>query len=397
MPRLTARKVEHAKTGRYTDGDGLMLYVSPSGSRSWVLRVQVSGRRREIGLGSVSVYDARPELDEVPLLERRVLTLAEARLKAAILRQLARAGRDPLVELSRDRSPVPTFADAMRKAYDAKLPEWSEKTATSFLSSMNQHVLPFLGKYPVDEIDAALIAQVLLKIWTSQPPTARKVRQRIGLVLNFSEAQRWRASSMPDDAVSLLLPKQLEGGHFDAMPYQDVPAFVHILRPNGSVGYQALLFLIYTAARSGEVRGAKWSQIDWANRLWHRPAELMKGRNAKPHTVTLNSHAIALLEAAKQLRTSDSDLIFPGRKGQPLSDMTLSALMSDISGTPHGFRSSFRDWAAEKMPHIPDPVAEAALAHKVDNKVVAAYKRTNFLEMRHTLLSEWGNFCVSWH
>lgn len=397
MPRLTARKVEHAKTGRYTDGDGLMLYVSPSGSRSWVLRVQVSGRRREIGLGSVSVYDARPELDEVPLLERRVLTLAEARLKAATLRQLARAGRDPLVELSRDRSPVPTFADAMRKAYDAKLPEWSEKTATSFLSSMNQHVLPFLGKHPVDEIDAALIAQVLLKIWISQPPTARKVRQRIGLVLNFSEAQRWRASSMPDDAVSLLLPKQLEGGHFDAMPYQEVPAFVHILRPNGSVGYQALLFLIYTAARSGEVRGAKWSQIDWANRLWHRPAELMKGRNSKPHTVTLNSHAIELLEAAKQLRTSDSDLIFPGRKGQPLSDMTLSALMSDISGTPHGFRSSFRDWAAEKMPHIPDPVAEAALAHKVDNKVVAAYKRTNFLEMRHTLLSEWGNFCVSWH
>lgn len=394
MPRLTARKVEHAKTGRYTDGEGLMLYVSPSGSRSWVLRIQVSGRRREIGLGSVSTYDARPELDEVPLLERRILTLAEARLKAATLRQLARAGRDPLVELSRDRSPVPTFADAMRKAYHAKLPEWSEKTATSFLSSMEQHALPFLGKRPVNEIDAALIAQVLTRIWTSQPPTARKVRQRIGLVLNFSEAQRWRASSMPDDAVSLLLPKQLEGGHFDAMPYQEVPAFVHILRQNGSVGYQALLFLIYTAARSGEVRGAKWSQIDWVNRLWHRPADLMKGRNAKSHTVTLNDQAIELMELAKRLSTNDSDLIFPGRKGQPLSDMTLSALMSEIRGTPHGFRSSFRDWAAEKMPHIPDPVAEAALAHKVDNKVVAAYKRTTFLEMRHKLLDEWGRFCV---
>lgn len=397
MPRLTARKVEHAKAGRYTDGEGLMLYVSPSGGRSWVLRVQVSGRRREIGLGSVSTYDSRPELAEVPLLERRVLTLAEARLKAATLRQLARAGRDPLVELSRDRSPVPTFADAMRKAYDAKLPEWSSKTASSFISSMEQHALPVLGKRPVDEIDAALIAQVLSKIWTSQPPTARKVRQRIGLVLNFSEAQRWRSSSMPDDAVSLLLPKQMEGGHFDAMPYQEVPVFVRKLRHNGSVGYQALLFLIYTAARSGEVRGALWSQIDLTERLWHRPAELMKGRNAKPHTITLNMQAIELLAMAKQLRSNDSDLIFPGRKGQPLSDMTLSALMSDISGTPHGFRSSFRDWAAEKMPHIPDPVAEAALAHKVDNKVVAAYKRTNFLEMRHSLLNEWGNFCVNSH
>lgn len=269
MPRLTARKVEYAKTGRYTDSEGLMLYVSPSGSRSGVLRIQVSGRRREIGLGSVSAYDARPELDEVPLLERRILTLAEARLNAATLRQLARAGRDPLVEMRRDRSPVPTFADAIRKAYDAKLPERSEKTATSFSSSMEQHVLPFLGKRPVNEIDASVIAQVLTRIWTCQPPTARKVRQRIGFVLNFSEAQRWRASSMPDDAVSLLLPKQLEGRHFDAMPYQEVPAFVRILRQNGSVGYQALLFLIYTAARSGEVRGAKWSQIDWVDRLWH--------------------------------------------------------------------------------------------------------------------------------
>lgn len=395
MARLTARKVDHAKAGRYTDGEGLMLYVSPSGGRSWVLRVQVSGRRREIGLGSVSAYDALPEIEEIPLLQRRVLTLAEARLKAATLRQIVRAGRDPLVELNRDRSPIPTFSDAMRKAYDAKLPEWSSKTASSFMSSMEQHVLPFLGKQPVNEIDAALIAQVLSKIWTSQPPTARKVRQRIGLVLNFSEAQRWRASSMPDDAVSLLLPKQMEGGHFDAMPYQDVPAFVGTLRHSGSVGHQALLFLIYTAARSGEVRGATWSQIHLADRLWHRPAELMKGRNARPHTVTLNDQAIELLEMAKQFRGDGSDLIFPGRKGKPLSDMTLSAVMSEISGTPHGFRSSFRDWAAEKMPQIPDPVAEAALAHKVDNKVVAAYKRTNFLEMRHILLGEWGKFCAS--
>jgi integrase len=392
MGYLTVRKVEHAKPGRYTDGHGLLLHVRPTGSKYWVLRIQIDGRRRDVGLGSVSPYDSLSELDEVPLLEKCVLTLAEARLKAATLRQMAKAGRDPVVELSRDRSPIPNFNEAALKAYEAKLPEWSATTAESFMSSMEKHAFPQLGKILVSDVDAATIAKTLSAIWMTTPQIALKVRQRIGLVLNYAEAQSWRTSSMPNDAISMLLPKQLEGGHFDAMPYKEVPAFVASLNATLSIGRLALLFLIFTAARSGEVRGAKWNQIDMAERLWHRPAELMKGRNAKAHTVTLNSEALAIIEIASQFRRNSTDLIFPSRSGGELSDMALSSFMDGIFGTPHGFRSSFRDWAAEKMPHIPDPVAEAAIAHKVSNKVVAAYKRTAFLEMRRVLLDEWGVF-----
>ena len=392
MPSLTVRKVENAKPGRHVDGGGLMLYVQPTGAKSWVLRIQINGRRRDVGLGSVSRYDVLPELDDIPLLEKCVLTLAEARLKAATLRQMAKAGRDPVTELLKDRSPSPNFKDAALRTYDAKLPEWSAKTAESFMSSMENHAFPKLGAILVSDIDAATIAKALSGIWMKKPQIALKVRQRIGLVLNFAEAQCWRSSSMPNDAISMLLPKQLEGGHFDAMPYQKVPAFVATLNASLSTGRLALLFLVFTAARSGEVRGARLSQIDFAERLWHRPAELMKGRNAKAHTVTLNKEALAVIEIASQFRRKDTDLIFPSRSGGELSDMALSSFMDDMFGTPHGFRSSFRDWAAEKMPQIPDPVAEAAIAHKVTNKVVAAYKRTAFLEMRRVLLDEWGVF-----
>jgi integrase len=305
---------------------------------------------------------------------------------------MAKAGRDPVTELLKDRSPIPNFKDAALRTYDVKLPEWSAKTAESFMSSMENHAFPKLGSILVSDIDAATIAKALSGIWMKKPQIALKVRQRIGLVLNFAEAQCWRGSSMPNDAISMLLPKQLEGGHFDAMPYQKVPAFVATLNESLSTGRLALLFLIFTAARSGEVRGARMSQIDFAERLWHRPAELMKGRNAKAHTVTLNNEALAIIEIASQFRRSDTDLIFPSRSGGELSDMALSSFMDDMFGTPHGFRSSFRDWAAEKMPQIPDPVAEAAIAHKVTNKVVAAYKRTAFLEMRRVLLDEWGVF-----
>lgn len=395
MASLTVRKVENAKPGRHVDGAGLMLYVQPTGAKSWVLRIQMNGRRRDIGLGSVSRYDLLPELNDIPLLEKCVLTLAEARLKAATLRQMAKSGRDPLTELLRDRSPIPNFKDAARQTYETKLPEWSTKTAESFMSSMENHAFPQIGELIVSDIDAATIAKALSAIWMKKPQIALKVRQRIDLVLNFAEAQCWRSSSMPNDAVSILLPKQVEGGHFDAMPYQKVPAFVASLNESMSIGRLALMFLIFTAARSGEVRGARWSQIDETERLWHRPAELMKGRNAKAHTVTLNKEALAIIRISSQFRRNTTDLIFPSRSGGELSDMALSSFMDDIFGTPHGFRSSFRDWAAEKMPHIPDPVAEAAIAHKVTNKVVAAYKRTAFLEMRRVLLDQWGIFAGS--
>ena len=382
--------------GRHSDGDGLMLLVKQTGGKSWVLRVQMAGKRRDIGLGSVSNYEGQPAIcEEIPLLDKRILTLAEARLKAATLRHFAKAGHDPIMELRKDRSAVPSFVDAMRHTYKSKKPEWSDKTAIAFMSSLELHAIPKLGVFPVNEIDAQIIAETLRPIWMETPMIARKVRQRIGLILNYAQAQRWRDSAMPNAAVSVLLPTQAEAGNFDAMDYRQVPAFLIQLGQNESMGRLALKFLILTAARSGEVRGAQWSQIDFNNKLWHRPAFLMKGRNAKGHTVTLNNQALEVLQLAARLRCNANDLIFPNRSGKILSDMSLSGFLSKLDATPHGFRSSFRDWAAERMPEIPDAVAEAALAHRVADKVVSAYRRTNFLELRKTLLDAWGHYCAS--
>jgi integrase len=395
MGKLTAKKVENAKPGRHSDGNGLLLLVKPTGGKSWVLRLQMAGKRRDIGLGSVSAYDGVLAIvEEIPLLEKRVLTLAEARMKAATLRHFAKSGRDPVSELRRDRSPIPNFADAALRTFENKMPQWSVRTAAGFMASLEQHALPRLGKIPVNEIDARMIADTLIPIWMDRPMIARKVRQRIGLILNYSQAQRWREIGMPNAAVSQILPTQAEAGNFEAMPYKEIPAFLAGLAENeSSMGRLALKFLILTAARSGEVRGAKWEQIDLNGKLWHRPASLMKGRNAKAHSVTLNDQAIAVLQIAAHFRLNDSDYIFPNRSGAILSDMALSSFLNGLPATAHGMRSSFRDWAAEKMPDIPDPVAEAALAHKVPDKVVAAYKRTNFLEMRKTLLDAWGSYC----
>lgn len=239
------------------------------------------------------------------------------------------------------------------------------------------------------------IQGVLRPIWDIIPGAASKVRQRIGTVLNFSHTKDWRPMEAPTKSVSMSLPKRKPGGNYAAMPYADVPNFISKLSASPeSIGRLALLFTIHTAARSGETRNARWSHIDFENRLWHRPAELMKMR--KPHIVTLNAAAIAVLQRVEPLRQANSDLVFPGAKGSALSDMTLSKILRDaqIPYTVHGFRSSFRDWAAEQMPQIPDPVAEVALAHGVPEKVVAAYKRTEFLAMRKDLLESWAVYCV---
>jgi integrase len=251
----------------------------------------------------------------------------------------------------------------------------------------------------VDVITSADITAALEPIWTSKPDMARKVRQRIGTVLNFAHSKGWRVAEAPGRSVTVGLPRQPRSGNFAAMPYADVPAFVAGLRGKPpTAGRMALLFQIYTAARPGEVRGARWGQIDLEKRDWNRPADMMKGADAPPHTVTLNAAAIALLKQLKgDRKPKPTDLIFPGRGGAPLSDMTANKVLRDskLPYDAHAFRSSFRDWAAEKMPEIPDPVAEAALAHAVPDKVVAAYKRTTFMEMRRKLLEAWAGFMIA--
>lgn len=397
MGKLTVAGVRAAKPGRHADGDGLYLVVKPTGGRSWLLRVQVDGRRRDIGLGSVELVSrASDGLIDIPLLHRKRLSLAEARDKCAVLRKAAAAGLDPILERDRDRRGIPTFEQAAEQTYAALKSQWAPRQQESFLSSLSRHAFPSLGARRVDHIAAADIQDALKPIWTDIPDMARKVRQRIGTVLNYAHGKGWRSAEAPGKAVTMGLAKRKKGGNYAAMPYAEVPAFVAaLMAAPETLGRMALLFTIHTAARSGETRNARWSHIDWEQRLWHRPAELMKMREA--HTVTLNAGAIAVLERMKPLQTADDALIFPSGKGTPLSDMTLSKVVKDakLKCTVHGFRSSFRDWAAEKMPSIPDPVAEAALAHAVADKTIAAYKRTDFIELRQFLLNAWFIFITS--
>ncbi len=378
MGKLTVKGIERKlPAGRYGDGDGLYLVVKESGAKAWVLRVQSGGRRRDIGLGALSLVG-----------------LSEARERATELRRHAYYGRDPIQERDRDRKPLPTFQKAATACHAELSKGWGDKTAAAFLSSLSDHVYPKLGNLRIDTIEAWHVRDMLAPIWTTLPETARKVRQRVGAVLTFSQSKGWRAVGDPGKAVTQGLAKREAGGNFAAMPYADVPAFVADLRSKEATnGRNALLFAILTAARSGEVRSARWSQIDLGKGLWNRPAEIMKSRKA--HTVTLNRQALALLRTLDAARLiKDDALLFPSKGGASLSDMALTKVLRDakLSVTAHGFRSSFRDWAAEMMPTIPDPVAEAALAHAVPDKVVAAYKRTEFLEMRRKLLDGWGAF-----
>lgn len=380
MGKLTALAVKNAKAGRHGDGLGLYLLVKPSGARSWMLRVQQDGKRRDIGLGSIAA-----------------LSLSEAREKAAVLRKHALNGRDPIAERDRDRRPTPTFREAFKATHEALKRGWSEKNAASFLTSLETYAAPALGDLRVDTIEASHIRDMLDPIWTTVPETARKVRMRVAAVLNFAHSKGWRPMEAPTRSITVGLSKRPEGGNYASMPYADVPAYVAKLKGKApATGRSALLFQILTAARSGEVRSARWKHIDLAAGDWNRPADLMKGRKA--HTVTLNVAALALLEERKRAATpKPDDLIFPSRSGEMLSDMTLSKVLRDMDlpYTPHGFRSSFRNWAAEKMVGTPDAVAEAALAHIEPSKVKRAYLRTQHIPLRRELLQAWGEYINS--
>lgn len=376
MGQLTALKVKHAKAGRHGDGDGLHLLVSKTGAKSWVLRLQVNGRRRDIGLGPLADY-----------------TLEEARDRAREIRKAARAGADPIAARNHREFTPPTFKEAAFACHEAKAPGWSERHAAAFLSTLTLHIYPKIGSLRVDSITDRDVAAALSPIWLAKPSAGRKLRQRIGLVLDYAKANGWRDTAAPRHSLSTLLAKQQEAGNFASMPYAELPAFIDTVEAGEvTVGRLALLFTILTAARNGEVREAMWSQIDFEAGEWKRPASMMR-KTGKAHTITLSGEAIAILRRAEAFRTNKKDcVIFGGKGGKSLSDMTLSKIVKPTGYTVHGFRSTFRTWAAEKMPSVPEAVAEAALAHVIPDKVVRAYNRAKFMEMRRTLLDAWGRY-----
>lgn len=412
MGKLTVAKVRTAKAAigiegqpirsTYQDGDGLFLVCAPTGAKSWMLRVQFNNKRRDIGLGAVDVDGAGraafgegdDRVGEMPLMLRRQLTLAEAREKAAALRKLAKAGIDPVAERDKARVIVPTFAEVVISAHASLKSGWADRTAKAFKASLEDHAVPKLGALRVDRINGADVISALAPIWTSKPIMARKIRSRIGQVLAFAKARGWRTDALPDAReLRSGLSKQEQGKNFAAMPFTAVPGLVtDELAKAATASRYAMLFAVLTAARSGEVRNAEWEQIDLDAQTWTRPASVMK--MAKAHVVTLPRAAVALLELWTPDKDLRSGLIFAGVRGGPLSDMSLTKALRTAgrSETVHGFRSSFRDWAAEQMPTIPAMVAEMALAHKVGTATEQAYLRTDLRDMRRALMEAWGRF-----
>lgn len=380
MGKLSATAVKAAtRPGRLGDGDGLFLVVQPGGSKSWVCRVQKNGNRRDFGLGSAS---------KVPL--------KIARERAAEIRTWVEMGLDPAFE-RRKAEGIPTFKEAAAKVLAAHRKTWrNEKHEGQWHRTLEAYVFPALGNIGVHEITGPMIRNVLAEIWLSKPETARRVRQRIGTVLDWAYASGYRDSEAPMRAITKGLPKQpKKDGHFAAMPYAQVPAFIAELRKRESFSRLALELAILTAARSGEVRGAMWDEVDTEAGLWTIPKHRMKAY--REHVVPLTKPAIRIIERCLELRFRDCPLVFPGTRGsQPLSDMTLTKLLKEMKQpyTAHGFRSAFRDWVSEETGHGSD-VAEAALAHVIANKTEAAYRRGNLLEKRRQLMEDWAAFACA--
>lgn len=316
MGNLTVARIKAlTEPGRYVDGDGLMLRIAPGGSKQWILRVRINGERRDIGLGSL-----------------KVLTLAEARAKTVEHRREIARGVDPIAEKKKVVDTVPTFRDAAHRLHAEHKASWKNgKHQNQWINTLETYAFPLLGDRAVDQIEGPLIRDALAPIWVTKPETARRVRQRIGAVLDWSYVKGYRTSEAPMRSLSKGLPRQpRKDGHFAAMPYADVPAFIVRLRERESAGRVALEALILTAARSGEIRGAAWEEVNLDAGLWSVPTERMK--MARPHHVPLAPQVLAAFERAKAFAAPCTDLVFPGQSLiRPISDMTLMKVMRDLS------------------------------------------------------------------
>ena len=378
MGKLSATAVKAlTRPGRHGDGDGLFLMVSRTGAKSWLCRVQKNGRRRDIGLGSAAK-----------------ITLAQARKRSEEIRGWMELGLDPVFEKRKARG-IHTFKEAAAKVYTATQKTWrNEKHEWQWKRTLEQFVYPAIGNVSVSDVTGPMVRNVLAEIWLSKPETARRVRQRIGAVLDWAYASGYRETEAPMRSITKGLPRQPRTtGHHAALPYTEVAGFLAKLRNRETLGRLALEFVILTAARSGEVRKARWSEFDMKKGVWTIPGDRMK--SGREHVVPLSSTAMRVLKRCSALKGDEATLVFPSsRQGQALSDMTLIKVLRDmkVDATVHGFRSSFRDWASEATDH-PGELAEAALAHAVKDKTEAAYRRGTLLEKRRRLMEDWDAFC----
>jgi integrase len=394
--RLTDREVKAAGPGMHPDGEGLYLQVTTSSDgklrKSWLYRFALNGRERQMGLGSLSD-----------------ISLAQARAAAADARKLAKAGIDPIDARDAQRASQKrtselekakgiTF-DQCRDAYfTAHQSGWrSAKYAKGWKRTLEQYASPVFGNLPVDAIDTTLVTKALDPIWTDKRVTAASVRARIEAVLDWAIARNYRTGPNPAQWRGLLknlYPAVKKGRrikHYAALPYADMGTFMVQLRARQSMAARALEFLILTAGRKGEVLGARWDEVDLAVSVWQIPADRMKGN--RPHRVPLSAPAVAVLEEAARFR--ENEWVFPGDKSLRVSKNTLLDLLARLGRsdvTVHGFRSTFRDWAAE-LTNFPGEIAEAALAHLVGDDTERAYQRGDLFEKRRKLMIAWGEYC----
>lgn len=388
LTQLQASKVKNA--GMYGDGAGLWLKVSEGGSKSWVLRYTQQGRERRTGLGSY------PDV-----------SLAEARDKAIAFRKQVRDGLDPIkakreavAEAKAEQAKSVTFAWCAAQYIESHRAGWKNaKHAEQWVSTLAMYAHPVIGELSVGLIDTEHVVRVLEPIWHSKPETASRLRGRIESILGWASARDLRNGSNPArwkghlDSLFPARTKVARTKHFAALPWNEMKPFMALLATQAGVGALALRFTILTAARSGEVRGMVWDEVDFSNRLWVVPAERMKA--GREHRVPLSDAACELLENFQRTRLAGTNVVFPSvRSHQALSDMTLTAVLRRMGRgdlTVHGFRSTFRDWTAEAT-NYPQEMAEMALAHVVSNKVEAAYRRGDMLEKRREMMQKWAEF-----
>ncbi len=372
-----------SRPGVYGDQHGLRLRVYKSRKRAliskqWIWRGTVNGTRRDIGLGGFPY-----------------VTLAEARQTAFEYRKISKAGGDP--KTLRRRPEVPTFAQAAETVIGIHRKGWKDggKSEMQWKASLRDYAMPKLGRKGVDEITTADVMAVLVPHWHTKTETMRRVRQRIGAVMKWAVAQGHRGDNPAGDAIAAALPKNGSvRQHQRALPFREVGAALTRVRTSDAYrpAVLAFEFLVLTACRSGEVRFATWDEIDFASATWTIPAQRMKAR--REHRVPLSARALEILHEARAL-ADGSDLIFPSQRARAIHGGTVSRLIRElgIDAVPHGFRSSFRDWAAE-CTDVPREVCELALAHVNSDRVEAAYRRTDLFDRRRALMEQWSEFVV---
>ncbi len=383
MKKLTAAFVKHVRHGgkngpdKYGDVHGLILRVLPTGSKQWIWRGTIRGRRVDLGMGGYPY-----------------VTLAEARQEAFDNRRLARKGGDPLAMKRRAR--VPTFAEAVEKVIPIYRGGWKSGSTSEkrWRATLETYAYPRLGRMSVEDITTADVMAILMPMWNEKRVTASRLRHRIGAVMKWAIAKGYRTDNPAGDAITSALPKKGKRvKHQRALPHGEVGAAILQIRecPVWKGAKLAVEFLILTAVRSGEARGARWDEIDLQAATWTIPGARMK--TGREHRVPLSGRALEVLREARGLQGDAGGLVFPSARGK--SVMTVSTLsrslrMIGVDGTLHGMRSAFRDWCAETGQ--PSEAAEAALAHIVRNKVEAAYRRTDLVERRRELMDSWAEY-----